>query len=330
MTRRTIEPLITLARAILVATLIADAQPPAKVPRIGFLGPSISGDDPRAENFRHFQEGLREFGYVEGQNRIVEWRLAEHYERYPSVAAELVRLNVDVIVVTNTPGTLAAKHATTTIPIVMVTVGDPVSTGLVASLARPGGNITGITVIHPELSGKRLELLKEVAPGVSRVAVLLNPDNPMNWRTLREAQDAARALGITMQAIEVRGPQDFEHAFAEMIRERADGLTAILDPVTLNNRRRIVDFAAKSRLPAIYNPREFVDVGGLMSDGPSRNHQFRRAATYVDKILKGAKPADLPVEQPIKFELVINFKTAQALGLTIPPTLLFQADEVIR
>jgi putative tryptophan/tyrosine transport system substrate-binding protein len=180
MTRRTIEPLITLARAILVAPLIVDAQPPAKVPRIGFLGPSISGDDPRAENFRHFQEGLREFGNVEGQNRIVEWRLAEHYERYPSVAAELVRLNVDVSVVTNTPGTLAAKHATTTIPIVMVTVGDPVGTGLVASLARPGGNITGITVIHPELSGKRLELLKEVAPGVSRVAVLLNPDNPIH------------------------------------------------------------------------------------------------------------------------------------------------------
>jgi putative ABC transport system substrate-binding protein len=318
MTRRTIGFIVTLILTLLMVSRAPAAQPSARASRIGFLGPSASGDDPRTENFRQFGESLRDLGYVEGQNLTIEWRLAENYTLYPTLAAELVGLNVDVIVTPNTPEALALKQATATIPVVMVAIGDPVGTGLVASLARPGGNITGFSWFSPDLAGKRLELLKELASEAGRVAVLFNQDNPVNWRALSEAQEAAHALGITLHPLGIRGPDDVARVFAKMTRERPDARTAIMDALVLNHRKPIVDFVAKHRLPAIYETREFVDVGGLMSYGPSRNHQFRRAATFVDKILKGAKPTELPVEQPTKFELVINLKTAQVLGLTIP------------
>jgi putative ABC transport system substrate-binding protein len=308
----------------------ANAQQTAKIARIGWLGDRPAAG-PRLEAF--FQ-GLRDLDYVEGRNLVIEYRYAEGKpERYPALAAELVALKVDVIVSANTLGTLAAKQATKTIPIVFIGAADPVQSGLVTSLARPGGNATGLSALSPELVGKCLELLTQAVPGVSRVAVLWQP-GAQGERTdkdmLKGADVAARALGMRLQFVEARGPTEFDRAFSDMTRARADALTVLGSAMFNNERRRLVDLAAKNRLPAVYSGRASVDAGGLMSYGPNIADLWRRAATYVDKILKGAKPADLPVEQPTKFELVINLKTAKALGLTIPPSLLGRADELIQ
>ncbi len=281
-----------------------------------------------------FRQGLRDLGYVEGRNLVIEYRFAEgKSERLPALAAELVALKVDVIVAVTTPEALAAKKATRTLPIVFVAAADPVTSGLVSSLARPGGNVTGLSSFFPELVGKRLELLTQAVPGVSRVAVLWHPGF-LPERTekdmLKGAEVTAQALGVRLQFLEARGPADFDRAFSEMTRARAGALTVLGTTMLFNERRRLVDLATKSRLPAVYPWREGVDAGGLMAYGPNIPDLFRRAATYVDKILKGAKPSDLPVEQPTKFELVINLKTAKALGLTIAPSLLGRADEVLQ
>jgi putative tryptophan/tyrosine transport system substrate-binding protein len=303
---------------------LAEAQQSKKVPRIGYLSSGLR----RTEEFR---QGLRELGYVEGKNITIEYRDAEgKIERYSDLASDLVSLKVDVIFVTSTPGALAAKNATKTIPIVFTSVGDPVGVGLVAGLARPGGNITGLSTLAPDLSGKALELLKETVPKVSRVAVIRNPDNPGKTHSLRETEVAARALQLQLQPLEVRGPDDIEPAFQAARKEQAGGLIVLRDVVTIRQQKRIVELALKNRLPTIYNDRDFVDAGGLMSYGPNMSDLFRRAAVYVDKILKGAKPADLPVEQPIKFEFVISLKTAKQIGLTIPPNVLARADKVLK
>ena len=317
-----------LALGIFLAPLAAHAQQPARVPRIGILTPGISE---RLHLFEAFRQGLRELGYVEGQNISLEFRSAEgNFERLPDLAAELVRLKVDVIAAFTTPASLAAKQATKTIPIVMGPVGDPVGTGLVASLARPGGNVTGLSLIAPELAGKRLQLLKEIVPGASRVAVLSNPTVPYTGLAVRETETAARTLGVQLQPLEIRAPEDIDRAFEAAIRGRASALTVIEDPLVLRHRVRIVALAAKSRLPAIYGFREVVEAGGLMSYAANLSDLYRPAAIYVDKILRGAKPADLPVEQPMRFELVINLKTAKALGLTIPQSVLIRVDQVIQ
>ena len=319
----------TLAGGLLAAPLVAEAQQAAKIARIGYLGR-------KANSHLHaaFLQGLRDLGYVEGRNVVIEVRDAEgRNERLPALAAELVALKVDVIVAVATPAALAAKQATKTIPVVFTALADPVTSGLVTSLARPGGNITGVSFLAPEQVGKRLERLKEAVPGVSRVAVLWQPgDVPETTakNLLKEAEVAARALGVRVQFVEARGPADFDRAFSDVTRARAGALTVLTSPMFVTERRRLVDLAARNRLPAVYGLREFVDAGGLMSYGSNTADVYRRAATYVDKILKGAKPADLPVEQPTKFELVINLKTAKALGLTIPPSLLQRADEVIQ
>jgi putative ABC transport system substrate-binding protein len=322
--------IVTLALTILAVPLAAVAQPPTHVYRIGVLsgvGPT-PGQDPRVEAFL---EGMRALGYVEGQNLVLEYRGAEQYERLPDLAAELVRLKVDVLlVVGSTPAALAAKDATTTIPIVMAGIGDPVGSGLVATLDRPGGNVTGLSVLQPEVPGKQLEILKDVLPTVSRVAILWNPANPAHALTVREADVAAQRLGVQLHRVEARGPDAFDSAFAAITSAHAGALLVVPDGVFLQHRRRLAELAATSCLPTMHNIRPYVEAGGLMSYGPSPLDILRHAATYVDKILKGAKPADLPVEQPMRFEFVINLKTAEALGLTIPPTLLFQATEVIR
>ncbi len=331
MRRAIITSLLVLALGILSAPLGTDAQPPAKVPRIGFLSPS-SPSDPRSQRrLEAFRRGLRELGYVERQNIDIEYRWAEaKYDRLPDLAAELVRLRVDIIVAAAVPAIQAAKEATRTIPIVMAIVIDPVATGLVASLARPGGNITGLSIMAPELVGKQLELLKEVVPKVSRVAVLWNPTNAGSPPQLREAEVAARALGVRLQPLEARDPTEIDSAFAAMAKERAGALIVLVDSTLGDHRARIAALATRSRLPSMYGITEHAEAGGLMAYGPSLRDSFRRAATYVDKILKGAKPADLPVEQPTKFELVINLKTAKALGLTIPQSILIRADHVIQ
>ncbi len=316
--------------ALLATPLAAEAQQAAKVSRIGWL--SVDRAD-RPLLREAFFQGLRDLGYIEGRNLVIEYRDAEGKpERLPALAAELVALKVDVILVGSTPAALAAKQATKTTPIVFTGTADPVGSGLVTSLARPGGNVTGLTNLFAELVGKRLEQLTQAAPGVSRVAVLWHPGS-LGDRTEKEmlmaADVAARALGVRLQFVEARGPADFDRAFSDMTRARAGALTVLPSIMFSSERRRLVDLAAKHRLPAVYSFREFVDAGGLMSYGPNLADLLRRAATYVDKILKGAKPADLPVEQPTKFELVINLKTAKALGLTIPPTLLQRANEVI-
>jgi putative tryptophan/tyrosine transport system substrate-binding protein len=281
-----------------------------------------------AESFR---QGLRELGYMEGQNILLESRWAEgHRERLAELAADLVRLDVAVIVTESTPAALAAKQATHTIPIVTAAVGDPVAVGLVASLARPGGNVTGLTFQAPELSGKRLELLKEAAPQTTLVAVLWNAANPSHMRNLEGVKAAAQALGLQLQTVAARTPSDFDRAFEAMASTRPSALITLADGMLWDNRTPIVAFAAKSRLPAIFPDREFAEAGGLMTYGQNLAANFRRAAAFVDRILKGAKPADLPVEQPMTFEFVINLQTAQTLCLTIPPTLLFQATELIR
>jgi putative ABC transport system substrate-binding protein len=324
--------IVTLALGLLVAPL-AMAQPPAKVPRIALLAGGSRAAD--ALLLERFWQRMQELGYVEGQNITVEYRFAEGApERLPNLAAELVRLNVDVIVAPAS-GAVAAKQATTTIPIVMTNVADPVAWGLVASLAHPGGNVTGLSSFVAELGGKRLELLKEALPSVSRVAVLWwNRPTPsgiaLDALLLGEMQVAARALRVALHPLALQGVNDFEPAFSAITRERADALIVLRNPLTTTHRTRIVSFAATSRLPAMYSDREFVDAGGLMSYGASIADLWGRAAVYVDKILKGAKPADLPVEQPTKFDLVINLKTAKALGLTLSPSILFQATEVIQ
>ncbi len=330
MMRWTIGLLVTLALGLLVAPLAPEAQPPTKVHRIGWLVATTPERD-RNVVVEPFLEGMRALGYVEGQHFVLEYRGAEgQYERFPALAAELVRLPVDVLLVPNTPAALAAKQATTTIPIVMMTIADPVGSGLVASLARPGGNITGLAVLRPELVGKQLEFLKDVLPTVSRVAVLWNPTNPVAALVVQAADVAAQALGVQLHLVEARGPDAFDSAFAAMTSAHAGALLVVGDPMFVQHRSRLAELAATSRLPTMYDQRRFVEAGGLFCYGASLPDQYRRAATYVDKILKGAKPADLPVEQPMKFDLVINLKTGQALGLTIPPSLLFQATEVIR
>jgi putative tryptophan/tyrosine transport system substrate-binding protein len=332
MTRPTIGLLLTLALSLLVAPLAPEAQPPTHVHRIGWLAGTTPGRGPFGSE-EAFLEEMRALGYVEGQHLVMEYRGAEgQYERFPALAAELVRLPVDVLLVPNTPAALAAKHATTTIPIVMVGLGDPVGSGLVASLARPGGNITGLSVLRPDLVGKQLEILKDLRPTVSRVAVLSNPANPSSALSVRAAEEAVQALGVQLHLVEARGPDAFDRAFAAMTRAHAGALLVLGDPMFVQHRRRLAELAATSRLPTMHSIqcRAFVEAGGLLCYGASLLDQWRRAATYVDKILKGTKPADLPVEQPTKFDLVINLKTAQALGLTIPPTLLFQATDVIR
>jgi putative ABC transport system substrate-binding protein len=325
----TLECLVTLAFGLLLVPLIAEAQQPAqKIYRIGVLSAASSSRvDPRHEAFL---QGLRELGYVEGENILMEYRYAEgQFERLPDLAADLVRLHVDVMVVAGTSTTAAAKQATSTIPIVVRSAGDLVGAGLAASLAKPGGNITGSTDISPDLSGKRLEFLREVVPQVTRVAVLLYP-NPGDRDELRATETAAVRLGVHVHPVEVRDPQEFQRAYAAMAQQHAQAVIMILSAFTGFHRRQLLELAVQHQLPSMCEPAEWTRDGCLISYGPDYVDLWRRAATYVDKILKGAKPADLPVEQPTKFTLTINLKTAQALGLTIPATLLFQADEVIR
>ena len=321
--------LSVFAFVLVVAGAAAQAQQPGKVPRIGLLSPF----SPSATASWHqaFRQGLRDLGWVEGKNVSIEYRYAEgKSDRLPELAADLVRLKVNIIVAAVNTDALAAKNATRTIPIVVASAGDPVAIGLVASLARPGGNITGLSQISPELAGKRLELLKEIVPKLSRVAVIWNPQgttSPLSWK---EIQLPARELGVQLHSLEIQSPNDFAKAFEEATRARAGALAIMPDPLFARNLKRIAELAAKSRLPSIFHLEEFVESGGLVAYGVDRSDQFRRAATYVDKILKGAKPADLPVEQPTKFELVINLKAAKQIGLTIPPNVLARADRVIR
>jgi putative ABC transport system substrate-binding protein len=314
----------------LYSPLAAEAQQAGKITRIGYLvGNLVAGPHLPAA----FREGLRDLGYVEGRNFVIEIRDAEgKLERLPALAAELVALKVDVIMAGSTPHALAAKQATTTIPIVFAAADDPVGSGLVTSLARPGGNVTGLSLLAPELVGKRLELLTQAVPGVTRVAVLWQPGG-LGQRTeqdqLQQANVAARALGVRLHFIEARGPGDIDRAFSDMIRLRTSALTVLTGTMFFGQHRRLVDLAATNRLPAVYPWREGVDAGGLMSYGPDLADLYRRAATYVDKILKGAEPGGLPIQQPTKFELVINLKTAKTLGLTIPQSVLTRADQVI-
>jgi ABC-type uncharacterized transport system substrate-binding protein len=321
--------IVALVIAFAMCGTVAVAQHTAKVPRIGFLiAVSPSTLSARVDAFR---EGLRQLGYVEGKNIVVEYRYAEgNRDRLNELAAELVRLKVDVIVSAGPPPTLAAKEATLTIPIVMGNDPDPVGNGFVASLARPGGNITGLSSLAPEISGKQVELLKEIVPKLSRVAVLGSSTNPGNAQALKEIDLAAKAFKVQLQYLEVQEPKEIEAVFHAASKGRADAVLVLLNPVALSHRKQIADLAAKNRLPAMYYAPDYVEGGGLMSYGVSFTDLYRRAATYVDKILKGAKPADLPVEQPTKFELIINLKAAKQIGLTIPPNVLARADKVIR
>ncbi len=322
--------LVALSLHVLVAPLAADAQQPGKVFRIGFL---IGGVRPsEAERQQSpIRKALREIGYIEGQNVIFEARFAEgKIDRLPDLAAELVRLRVDVIITVGGPPAEVAKRATSIIPIVIVAAGDPVGTGLIASLARPGENITGITDQTIELIPKRLELLKESIPKASRVAVLWNSADRAMTLIYRQVESAARALGVKVQPLGVREPSDFDGAFSAMARERPDALFIISDPLIRIHRRRVLDFAATNRLPTMHEDNLYVNDGGLMSYGPSFSDMWPRAASYVDKILKGARPGDLPVEQPTRHYLVINLKTAKALGIAIPQSVLIRADEVIQ
>jgi len=327
---RAIPLIVIVVLAILVAPLTAEAQQPTKVHRIGYLSPGFSPS--RLSTLEALRQGLRDLGWVEGENLTIEYRVAEgEVERLPALAAELVHLPVEVIVAGGSAAIHAAQHATRTIPIVMATANEPVGEGFVVGVARPGGNITGMSNLAAERPGKRLEILKETVPQSTRIAVLANPANASHASDLHHVNEAARALGLSLHIVEVHRAEELESAFAAMTRAGADALMVLSDSILLSQLPgRIADLAATHRLPAIYVRRVYVDAGGLMSYGPSLPDLYRRAATYVDKILKGAKPAELPVEQPMKFELVLNLKTAQALGLTIPPTLLFQADEVIR
>jgi putative ABC transport system substrate-binding protein len=322
---------LVLALAVLGAPLALKAQQPAKVFRVGILGtfPPTTPEGSRLQGA--FLEGLRELGYMEGRNLVIERRYAEGNEdRLPELAAELVRLKLDVIVAMGGSPPYAAKGATSTIPIVFTNNGDPVGSGLVASLARPGGNVTGLSLTTPELLGKRLQLLKETVPGVSRVAVLSNPTSPMHALSLREAEVAARALHVQVQIVEARAPGELAGAFSAATKGSAGALVVLGGPLYMRERTRIAELAAKSRLPVMAAQREYAEAGSLLAYGANLRESHRRAAAYVDKILKGAKPGDLPIEEPTKFELVVNLKTARALGLTIPPTVLARADEVIQ
>lgn len=321
---------LALVAGALAAPLALFAQQPTKIPRIGFLHPASPGGVPgmRLEAFR---DGLRELGYVEGKNLQLEVRWGEgNLERLPVLAAELVQLKVDVIVAASSPAVVAARQATRTIPIVMPLSSDPVGDGLVASLAHPGGNITGLSVMSSELGEKRIQLLKEIFPKVSHAMdVLWNPDYVGMRARFEQARAAAPVVGLTVRSVEVRDTRELDAALDTIIREHPEALLILVDPLTLSQRSRIVDFAAEQRLPAIYESSDFVDVGGLISYGTNGRDQFRRAASYVDRILRGAKPGDLPIEQPTTFELVINMRAAKALGITIPQSVLIRADRVI-
>jgi putative ABC transport system substrate-binding protein len=323
------EFIILLASATACPLAAYAQQQAGKVPRIGFL--LVTSPSDRPSLLDAFRRGLRELGWVEGQNIVIDYRFAEgRLDWLPDLAAELIRLKVDVIVSFGTQGVTAAKNATETIPIVMIGVRDPVGTGLIASLARPGGNVTGVSgSAGLEIVAKQLELLKETVPKAHRVAILSNPANAYHQLAIREVNVAAQSLGVQLQLLEARGPNEFDGAFAAMAKERVGALLVVSDVIFNNHQTRLADLAARSRLPAAYGVRESVEAGGLMSYGTSFLDLHRRSAAFVDKILKGAKPADLPVEQPTKFELVINLRTAKTLGLTIPPTLLSRADEVI-
>jgi putative ABC transport system substrate-binding protein len=318
-----------LCALLLAFGLSAEAQQSTKMPRIGYLsGASLSGIRERIEAFR---QGLRELGYVEGKNIVIEYRWAEGKpDRLPDLAAELVRLKVDIIVSAGPAVTPHFKQATKTIPIIMAQDNDPVGNGFVASLARPGGNITGLATLARELSGKQQELLKEIIPKLSRVAVFGSSTEPGNSQTLKEIELAAEALKVKIQYLDIHGPEDIEPAFQAARKGRAGAVFVLVSTIFNSNRTQVVELAVKSQLPAIFYSAEYVELGGLMAYGPSYTDLYRRVATYVDKILKGAKPADLPVEQPTKFELVINLKTAKQLGLTIPPNVLARADKVIK
>jgi ABC-type uncharacterized transport system substrate-binding protein len=318
---------VTLVLVWLFTTGVAEAQQAAKVARIGWLGL----DPDSALHLRAaFLEGLRDLGYVEGRNLVIESRYNYgKLDRFPALAAELVALRVDVIVAPTTPAAVAAKRATRSIPIVFTSASDPVTTGLVASLARPGGNVTGLSFLTPELVGKHLELLKQAIPGIRRVAVLWEPGERPEQDMLKGAEVAAHALGLGLRFVEARGPNDLDGAFSEVTRGRAGALALATSAMFFTERQRLVALAAKNRLPTVYPWREGVDAGGLMSYAPHLPDLFRRAATYVDKILKGARPGDLPIEQPTKFDLIINLKTAKALGVTIPASILARADEGI-
>jgi putative ABC transport system substrate-binding protein len=321
--------LLTSLAGALAAPLATEAQSAGKIPRIGVLFASTPAATSHLVD--GFRQGLREHGYVEGQHIILERRYGQvGAERMSGLAAELVRIKVDIIVAATDPATAALKQQTQTIPIVMAKSNDPVGTGFVASLARPGGNVTGLSALSPELSGKRLGLVREVAPGLLRAAIIWNPDVRGAVFDYKETEAAARLLRLQLQSVEVSRAEDLDRAFSAVTNQRAQALIVQTpNPVLFANRSQIVAFALRNRLPSMYGQKEFADAGGLMTYGPSTADLFRRAATYVDKILKGAKPADLPIEQPTKFELVINLKTAKALGLTIPPSLLARADQVI-
>jgi putative ABC transport system substrate-binding protein len=314
-----------VAAGLLVSPVTTFAQQPAKVPRIGVLANSESAA------WDGFRRGLLELGYVDGRNVTMEWRWADgKADRYPALAAELVQLKADLIVTSSTPATLGAKQATSTIPILMLNSAYPDKIGLVESLARPGGNITGFSNVGPELAGKKLQLLREMVPKASRVATLWNPANPVEAMGFRDAQAAGAVVGLEIQSIEVRSPEDYPVAFAAVTTGRADALHANVNPVNSRNYQLIVDFALKNRLPSSFEERLFVVAGGLFSYGSSFVDTYHRAAAVADKILKGAKPADMPIQQPTKFEFVINLKTAKALGLTVPQSLLLRADEAIQ
>ena len=317
---------VTLTVALLVVSL-AEAQQTATIPRLCFLAAYPATE--RAEHYNAFLHGLRALGYVEGQSLTIDYLSADgQIERFPTLASECLRRQADLIVAETTPAALAAKHATQTIPIVLPATGDPVGTGLVDSLARPGGNVTGQSHMAPGLSAKRLELLKEVVPGLARVVILANFADPVATPQVQELEQAARTMGVQLLIRDVRTPEDLPAAFSTAATEGAEGLLLTAAVLLLNQRVRVVDLAARYRLPAVYGRREFVDAGGLMAYGVNLPGLWRGAAKFVDKILKGAKPADLPVEQPTKFVFVINLKTAKALGITIPPHLLVLADEV--
>jgi putative ABC transport system substrate-binding protein len=323
---------LTVALALLAAPVVTGAQPPRRVARIGYLSAvSAASGSEVAQLQQAFLQAMGELGYVEGQSLVVERRYAEgRDERLPELAAELVRLKVDVIVAAGGVPPYAAKQATSTIPIVFTNNGDPVGSGLVASLARPGGNVTGPSLSSPALFGKRVQLLKEAVPTVSRVAVLSNPSSPMHALSMKETEGAARSLQVQLQVVEARVPGELAGAFAAAVKGSADALVALGHPVFAAERKRIAELAAQSRLPVMAPGREYAEAGALMAFGANVRDSYRRAASYVDRILKGARPSDLPVEEPTKFDFVVNLKTARALGLTIPPAVLARADDVIQ
>jgi len=329
MWRSAVGLIVTLALSLLIVPLVAPAQPAGKLPQLGVLEPGLPPWDPGRGGAR-FRQGLRDLGYIEGQTITLEVRWAEnHPERYPALVADLVRLPVDILVAGDTAAAVAAQHATRTMPIVAISF-DAVRDGLVTSLARPGGNLTGLSIMVPALSGKRLELLTEAVPGLARVALLLDVGPPHWHAQLHDHEAAPRGLGVQLLALEVRGPDEFAGAFQAATQGHAQALLMVQSPLFKTHMARLAELALASRLPTMSGEVGYAQAGGLMNYGSHIPDSWYRAATYVDKILKGAKPADLPVEQPMKFELVINLKTAQELGLTIPPTLLFQADEIIR